>query len=90
MDWNGLCHISQASDAYDFWWSDVQFGGKIEPKNDRMVSTWSPGKLINIKINKVYDTNIDAKEVKLEEFYGDLQHILEASSRKDAVGIMGD
>ena len=46
-------------------------------KNDRMLSVHFQGKAFNITIIQVYAPTTNAKEAEVEEFYEDLQDLLE-------------
>ena len=58
-------------------------------KNDRMISICFQGKLFNnITIIQVYSPTSNAEEA--ERFYEDLQELLELTSKKDVLCIIGD
>ena len=57
-------------------------------KNDRMISLCFQGKPFNITVIQVYAPTTNAKEA--EQFYEDLQDLLEWSSKKDVLFIIGD
>ena len=46
-------------------------------------------KPFNITIIQVYDPTTDAEEVKAEQFYEDLQDLLELTPKKDVLFIIG-
>ena len=46
-------------------------------KNDRMVSVHSQGKPFNIMVIQVYAPTSNAEEAEVEQFYEDLQELLE-------------
>ena len=46
-------------------------------KNDRMISVHFQGKPFNIAVIQVYAPTTNAKEAEVEEFYEDLQDLLE-------------
>ena len=48
-------------------------------KNNRMISVHFQDKLFNITVIQVYAPTTDAKEAKVEQFYDDLQHLLETT-----------
>ena len=48
------------------------------------------GKPFNITVIKVYAPNSNAEEAEVEQFYEDLQDILELTLRKDVLFIIGD
>ena len=51
-------------------------------KNDRMISVRFQGKPFNIMVTQVYAATSNAKEAEVEEFYEDLQDLLELTLRK--------
>ena len=59
-------------------------------KNDRMVSVHFQGKPFNITVIQVYAPTSNAEEVEVEQFYEDLQDLLELTSKKDVLFIIGD
>ena len=69
-------------------WSKSVLG--YNPKNDRMISIRFQGKPINITIIQVYAPTTNAKENEIEQFYADLQQLLDTAPRKDTIVIMGD
>ena len=59
-------------------------------KNDRMISVRFQGKPINITIIHVYAPISNAEEAEVEQFYEDLQDLLELTPKKDVLFIIGD
>ena len=59
-------------------------------KNDRMISVRFQGKLFNITVIQVYAPTSNAEEAEVEQFYEDLQDLLELTPRKDVLFIIGD
>ena len=59
-------------------------------KNDRMISVSFQGKPFNFTVIQVYAPTTNAKEAKVEQFYEDLQHLLELTPKKDVLFIIGD
>ena len=59
-------------------------------KNDRMNSVWIQGKPFNITVIQAYAPTSNAKEAEVEQFYEDLQDLLELTPRKDALFIIED
>ena len=57
-------------------------------KNDRMISVHFQGKPFNITVIQVYAPTSNAKEA--EQFYEDLQDLLELTPKKDVLFIIGD
>ena len=51
-------------------------------KNDRMISVCFQGKPFNITIIQVYAPTINAEEAEVEQFYEDLQDLVELTRRK--------
>ena len=56
-------------------------------KNDRMISFRFQGKPLNITVIQVYAPNTNAKEAEIEQFYEDLQELLELTPKKDVLFI---
>ena len=59
-------------------------------KNDRMISVHFQGKPFNITVIQVYAPTSNDEEAEVEQFYEDLQDILELTSKKDVLFIIGD
>ena len=59
-------------------------------KNDRMISVRFQGKPFNITVIQVYAPNSNAEEAEVEQFYEDLQDLLELTSKKDVLFIIGN
>ena len=57
-------------------------------KNDRLISV--QGKPFNITIIQVYALISNAEEAEVEQFYEDLQDLLELTPKKDVLFIIGD
>ena len=58
-------------------------------KNNRMISVRFQGKPFNITVIQVYAQTSNA-EVEVEQFYEDLQDLLELTAQKDVLFITGD
>ena len=59
-------------------------------KNDRMISVHLQGKPFNITVIQVYALTSNTEEAEAEWLYEDLQHLLELTSKKDVLFIIGD
>jgi len=59
-------------------------------KNDRMISVRFQGKAFNIMVIQVYVLTRKAEEAEVEQFYEDLQDLLELTPKKDVLFIIGD
>ena len=59
-------------------------------KNDRMISVCFQGKPFNIMVIQVYAPTANAKNPEVEQFYEDLQDLLELIIKKDVLFITGD
>ena len=57
-------------------------------KNDRMISICFQGKPFDITVIQLYALTSNAEEA--EQFYEDLQHLLELTPKKDVLFIIGD
>ena len=51
-------------------------------KNDRMISVRFQGKPFNIMVIQAYAPNSNAEEAEVEQFYEDLQDLLELTPKK--------
>ena len=58
-------------------------------KNDRMISVRLQGKPFNIAVIQVYAPTSYAEETEIEQFYEDLQDLLELTPKKDVLFIIG-
>ena len=59
-------------------------------KNNRMISVCFQGKPFSITVIQVYAPTSNAEEAEVEQFYVDLQDLLELTPKKDVLFIMGD
>ena len=59
-------------------------------KNDRMISVRFQGKPLSITVIQVYAPTSNSEEAEVEWFYEDLQDLLEWTSKKDVLFIIGD
>ena len=59
-------------------------------KNERMISVCFQGKPFNITVIQVYVPTSKAEEAEVEQFYEDLQDLLELTPKKDVLFILGD
>ena len=59
-------------------------------KNNRMISVRFQGKPFNITVIQVYAPTSNAEEAEVEQFYEDLQDLLELTPKKDVFFIIGD
>ena len=59
-------------------------------KNDRMISVHFQGKAFNITVIQVHAPISNAEEAKAEQFYEELQDLLELTLKKDVLFIIGD
>ena len=57
-------------------------------KNDRMISVRFQGKPFNITVIQVYAPTSNAEEAEVEQFYEDLQDLLELTPPKDILFII--
>ena len=59
-------------------------------KKDRMISVHFQGKPFIITIIQVYASSGNAEEAEVEQFYEDLQDLLELTPKKDVLFTIGD
>ena len=55
-----------------------------------MISVHFQGKPFNITVIQAYAPTSNAEEAEIERFYEDLQDLLELTTRKDVLSIIGD
>ena len=55
-----------------------------------MISVYFQGKPFNIMVIQVYALTSNAEEAEVEQFYEDLQDLLELTPKKDVLFIIGD
>ena len=58
-------------------------------ENDRMISVHFQGKPLNTTVIQVYAPTNNAEEAEVEQFYEDLQDLLELTPKKDVLFIIG-
>ena len=58
--------------------------------NERMISVHFQGKPFNVTLIQVYAPTSNAEEAEVEQFYEDLQDLLELTPKKDVLFIIGD
>ena len=59
-------------------------------KNNRLISVRFQGKPFNITVIQVYALTSNAEEAEVEQFYEDLQDLLELTPKKDVLFIIGN
>ena len=59
-------------------------------KNDRMISVHFQSKPFNITVTQAYALTSNAEEAELEQFYEEIQDLLELTPKKDVLFIIGD
>ena len=59
-------------------------------KNERMISVRFQGKPLNIMVIQACAPNSNGEEAEVEQFYEDLQDLLELTPKKDVLFITGD
>ena len=59
-------------------------------KNDRMISVHFQGQPFNITVVQDYAPTSNAEEGEVEQFYKDLQDLLELTPKRDVFFIIGD
>ena len=57
-------------------------------KNDRMISVCFQGKPFSTTVIRVYALTSNAEEAEVEQFYEDLQDLLELTPKKDVLFLM--
>ena len=56
-------------------------------KTNRMISIRLQGKAFNITVIQVYAPTSNAEEAKVEQFYEDVQNLLELTPQKDVLSL---
>ena len=59
-------------------------------KNDRMIPVHLQGKPFNITVIQVYAPTSNTEEAEVEQFYEDLQDLLELTPKEDVLFIIGE
>ena len=59
-------------------------------KNNRMISVHLKGKPFNIMVIQAYAPTTNTTEAEVEQFYEDLQDLLELTPQKDVLFVIGD
>ena len=62
----------------------------MQSQNDRMISVRFQGKPFNITVIQVYAPTSNTEEAEVEQFYKDLQELLELTRKKEVLFIIGD
>ena len=62
----------------------------MQSQNDRMISVHFQGKPFNITAIQAYAPTTNAKEAEVEQFYEDLQDLLELTPKRDVLFLIGD
>ena len=62
----------------------------MQSEKDKMISARFQGKPFNTTVIQVYAPSITAEEAEVEQFYEDLQDLLELTPQKDVLFITGD
>ena len=61
----------------------------MQSRNDRMITVCFRGKPFNITVIQVYALTSNAEEGEVEQFYEDLQNLLELTPKQDVLFILG-
>ena len=59
-------------------------------RNNRMISVHFQGKPFNITVIQVYTPTSNTEEAEVEQFFEDLQGLLELTPKKDVLFLIGD
>ena len=105
LKWTGMGEFN-SDDHYIYYWGQESLRGNgvaimvnkrvrnavlgCNLKNDRMISVCFQGKPFNTTVIQVYAPTSNAEEAEVEQFYEDLQELLELTPQKDVVFITGD
>ena len=102
LKWTGMCEFN-SNDHYIYYCGQeslrkngvaIMVNKRVQNvvlgcnlKNNRMISVRFQGKPLNITVIQVYALTSNAKEA--EQFYEDLQDLLELTPKKDVLSIIG-
>ena len=105
LKWTGLGEFN-SDDHYTYYWGQeslrrngvaIMVNKRVQNavlgcnlKNDRMISVHFQGKPFNIMVIRAYASTSNAEETEVEQFYEDLQDLLELTSPKDVLLITGN
>ena len=62
----------------------------MHSQNNRMISVYFQGKPFTITVIQVFTPTSNAEEAEVEQFYADLQDLLELTPKKDVLFIIED
>ena len=62
----------------------------VQPKNERMISVCFQGKPFNITVIKVYVSTTKVEKAEVDQFWEDLEDLLELTPKKDILFIIRD
>ena len=62
----------------------------MQSQNDRIIFVHFQGKQLNITVIQIYAPTSNAEEADIEQFYEELQDLLELTPNKDVLFIIGD
>ena len=105
LKWTGMGEF-KSDDHYIYysWQESLRRNGEViivkkrvqnvvlecNPKNDRMISVRFQGKPFNTTVILVYAPISNAEEAEVEQFYEDLQDLVELTPKNDVLFIIGD
>ena len=99
LKWTGMAEFN-SDDHYIYYYGQeslrrngvfiVNKSLKCSLKDDRIISVHFQGTPLNITVIQVYAPTGNAEEAKVEQFYEDLQDLLELTPKKDVFFIIGD
>ena len=83
-----LYYLPEFAQIHVYWVWNAVFGCNL--KNDRTIFVRFQGKPFNIMVIQAYATTNNAEEAEVEQFYEDLQDLLELTPKKDVFYLIGD
>ena len=102
LRWTGMCEFN-SDDHYIYYYGQeslrrngvaIMVNKRVQNavlgcslKNDRMISLLFQGKPFNITVIQAYAPNSNAEEAEVEQFYEDLQDLLELTPKKDVLSL---
>ena len=105
LKWTGMGECN-SEELYIYYWAQesirrngvaIIFNKRVQNavlgcnlKNKRIISVRFQSKPFSIMVIQVYDPTGNAEEAEVEQFYEDLQDLLELTSKKDVLFIIGD
>ena len=105
LKWTGMCEFN-SDDHYNYYCGQeslrrnavvIMVNKRVQNavlgcnlKNDRMISVHFQGKPFSMTVIQTYAPTSNTEDAEIEQFYEDLQDLLELTPKKDVLFIIGD